>query len=106
MRPDEIIEQAFLHLTFAIKLLTYVELGKVNLSEFDGEVQINLKKRNLSFSEKTFKSYDEIVTATQNNYVLSLGFSAIALDKALSSAGFPNDLPQALSDVDLRALIY
>jgi hypothetical protein len=63
MRPNEIIEQAFLHLTFAIKLLTYVELGKVNKLEFDGEVQINLKKKNICFSESSFKSYDDIITS-------------------------------------------
>jgi hypothetical protein len=36
----EDIKQAFLHLEFSIKLLTYIELGKINKEEFDTNIMI------------------------------------------------------------------
>lgn len=106
MSPTAAIEQAFLQLAFAIKLLTYTELGKISKSEFDTEVQIKLEKRNLSFWDGPFHSYDDIILGAQNNFVLTLGFTAIVLHDVLTQAGFPNDLPVSSPHRDLRALVY
>ena len=106
MTPQESIDQAFLQLTFAIKLLMYVEKGKVEKSDFDCETQVNLRRRNLSFPEEAFNTYDDIVTAAQNNYLITLGFTSMVLDQELEAAGYSRDMPKTFSDRDLRALIY
>lgn len=106
MQPSESINQAFLQLTFAIKLLAYVELGKIRKDEFDTEVVVLMRKNNLHFEAATFKSYDDIILAAQNNYTITLGFSAIVMDRALSDAGFAHDLPSPSPCRDLRALVY
>ena len=95
MSPTEAIEQAFLQLKFAIKLLTYTERGKISKPDFDTDVLIKLERRTLRFRDGTFRSDDDIILAAQNNFVLTLGFTAIVLHQVLSRAGFANDLPAA-----------
>jgi hypothetical protein len=106
MSAAEAIEQAFLQLTFAIKLMTYREMGKIRKEDFDTNLQVNLKKRNLSFPANSFRSSDDLILAAQNNYVITLGFTALVLDRALNKAGFANDLPMGSPHRDLRALVY
>lgn len=103
----EAIEQAFLQLSFAIKLMTHIELGKIDKGDFDCAVQINLAKRNHSFPANTFKTSDDIILAAQNNYVITLGgFTALVLDRVLADAGLVSDLPRESPHRDLRALVY
>ncbi|MCX6543528.1 MAG: hypothetical protein NTV05_03840 [Acidobacteria bacterium] len=106
MTTQEMIEQAFLQLVFAIKLLTYTELGKIDKAEFDGDVLIKLSKRNLPFPAGTFRSDDDIVLAAQNNFCITLGFTAIVLDEALNRAGSVRELDEASPHRDLRTLVY
>jgi hypothetical protein len=106
MLATESVEQAFLQLTFAIKLLTYIELGRIQKAEFDGDVLILLKRRNLRFREQTFRSDNDLVSAAQNNYTLTLGFTSIVLESAMTAAGMPADLPTSSPHRDLRALVY
>ena len=106
MTPSETIEQAFLQLAFAVKLVTYAELGKFSRPEFDTDVLIKLERRNLPLRGGTFHSDDDIVLAAQNNFVLTLGFTVIVLDRALSEAGYASNLDGASPNRDLRALIY
>jgi hypothetical protein len=106
MTTQETIDQAFLQLAFAIKLLTYTELGRIDKAQFDGDVLIKLNKRNLSFPAETFRSDNDIVLAAQNNFCITLGFTAVVLDEALDRAGLGRDLDAASPHRDLRALVY
>jgi len=103
---SKMIDQAFLQLDFAIKLLTYSELEKINKDEFDGEVEILMKSRSLNLGPNSFNTYDDIILAAQNNFTITLGFTAITLDQLLSEAGFSTDLPVNSPDRDLRALVF
>lgn len=100
MQPIETIQHAFLQLTFAIKLLNYVEVGKVSKSDFDTDTLILLKKRNISFPSGTFQSDNDIILAAENNFTITFGFSAIALNQALSDAGFPSEELVPISKFD------
>lgn len=106
MEAIEAIEQAFLQLSFAIKLLTHIELGNLDKDVFDAEVQVNLSKRNLVFGQNTFKTADDVILAAQNNYSITLGFTALVLDRALEGTGLRRDLQDGDPDRDIRALVY
>lgn len=106
MSPAESVDQAFLQLEFAIKLLVHIELGKINACDFDTDVLIKLKQVNLPFTSGTFVSGDEIILAAQNNYMLTLGFTTIVLDRALEDAGFERDDSSPAPYRDLRDLVY
>jgi hypothetical protein len=106
MDPLERIEQAFLQLTFAIKLMCYIELGKVNKDEFDVGTTISLTRRNIGLRGRCFISYDDIILGAQNNYVITIGFFFIALDNSLNDAKISNDPDDVSHDGTLRTLIY
>jgi hypothetical protein len=106
MNPIVAIDQAFLQLTFAIKLLAHVELGRLSKSDFDGEVLVKLRKRNLNFPSQSFNTDEDIRLAAENNYSITLGFSALVLDRALSDRGLSSDLTPSSPYRDLRSLVY
>lgn len=106
MDPVERIDQAFLQLEFAIKLMNYIELKKLNKNEFDTNTIILLDGEALRFNHNSFNSYEDIILAAQNNYVNSLGLSAIALEKSLQDAGIRNDPKDMSNEGQLRKLVY
>ena len=106
MIPTERIDQAFLQLEFAIKLLTYVELGKLDKKEFDVDVTLLLKENNLTFRNDTFQKYDDLINAVQNNYNITLGFTAILLNSCFEEAGTNHDPKDNLFKAEIRSLIY
>lgn len=106
MTAAETIDQAFLQLTFAVKLLTFIELGKLSKTDFDGAVVIELAEDFLKFDPGTFNSYDDIILAAQNQYSITLGFTAVTMDEVLESAGFKRNLAAGSPHRDLRDLVY
>ncbi len=106
MKPIERIDQAFLQLEFAIKLMNYVELGRLNKDEFDRDTLIELERKNIRFGDNTFHTYDELKNAAINNYLITLGMSAIALETSLQDAGINNNYADFSSKGQLRALVY
>ncbi|MCE5333601.1 MAG: hypothetical protein LLG06_03330 [Desulfobacteraceae bacterium] len=68
MDPVDRIDQVFLQLVFAIKLLNYFELKKVSKKEFDASTYI--LKPNLHFPEDTFHTYDDLIHDATNTYLL------------------------------------
>jgi len=106
MNPTVKIEQAFLQLEFALKLTTYIELGKVDKASLDAALVVELESGNIHFPGGAFHSYDDIILAAQNNFFLTFGFTAVVLDHVLSEAGFAADLPVSSPHRDLRALVY
>jgi hypothetical protein len=102
----ENIEQAFLQLEFSIKLLTYVELKKIEKTEFDTNVVIEGQKRNLNFFHSSFDTYDDLIHATVNNLNITLGFTSIVLEASLQALGIKNDPNDRSKNGMLRNLIY
>ena len=108
MKPEVIrnINQAFLHLEFTIKLLTYMERRTIDKDEFDTNIVITGKKRNISFNDSAFNTYDDLILGTENCVLLSVGFTAIVLDTSLQSVGKKPDPNNRSSEGMLRNLIY
>jgi hypothetical protein len=106
MTPTEKIEQAFLQLSFAIKLLTYIELKKIDQSDFDGETTILLKRRNINLPANTFKTYDDLMFAAENTFNITLGATSIIMDESLTSCGIKNSYADQTPRGQIRSLIY
>jgi len=106
MTSKEKIEQAFLQLSFAIKLLTYFELNKVKKEEFDRDTTVILKRKNINLPNNTFQTYNDLVLAAENNFNITLGATAIIMDESLSSAGFKNSYKDMTTNAQLRTLVY
>jgi hypothetical protein len=102
----EDIEIAFLQLEFAIKLLSYCELKKINAPDFDTDHTVILQNGNLEFPTGYFRDPDNIIKAAKVTVSLAFGASAFALDKAYEVAGVPKDPLSDDNAVRLRTLIY
>ena len=100
------INQAFLHLEFTIKLLTYMERRTTEKDEFDTNIIITGKKRNISFNDSAFNTYDDLILGAENCVLIAVGFSAIVLDTSLKSAGKKADPNDQSSEGMLINLIY
>ena len=108
MKPELIsnINQAFLHLEFTIKLLIYMERRTIDKDEFDTNIVITGKKRNISFNDSAFNTYDDLILGAENCVLLSVGFTAIVLNTSLQSVGIKPDPNNRSSEGMLRNLIY
>ena len=106
MDPIQRINQAFLQLEFSIKLMNYIELGHIDKEQLDSDTTVLLERRNLSFPDNSFSSYDDIIIAAQNNYIITLGNSAIALETSLQEGGIHNDPKDTSPRGQLRTLVY
>src|ERR1017187_753845 len=100
------INQAFLQLEFAVKLMCYVELEKLDKRTFDTDTLVLLEDGNLNFHDNSFNTYDDLILAAQNNYQIALGFSAIALESGLQDAGLNNNPKDMSPEGQLRTLVY
>ena len=106
MTPIEKIDQAFLQLAYAIKLVNYVENEKFKKQDFDIDLTIKLPEYNLMYSADTFNSNDDIILATHNNYQITLGFTAITLDTCFESIGIKSNPKDITPNGQIRSLVY
>ena len=104
--PIDRIDQALLALEFAIKVMNYVALGKINKEDFDCNTLIRLPGGNLSFGQSTFHTYDDLVHASENLYSQALAASAVAMEAALQGAGIRNDPNDRSDRGQVRSLVY
>lgn len=100
------INQAFLQLEFAVKLLSCFERKKIDKADFDADIVIILPKRNLSFPSNTFNSYADLILAAENNFNIMLGFTSIILDSSLEKIGIKKYPDNQINDGKIRTLIY
>lgn len=107
MTPHEQIEQAYLHLCWAIKLDSYLSLNPPkNKIEFDQDITVTDPMDPICLPAHQFGSIDDIHLGAENSILLSVGALFLALDTALAEAGFDCD-PEAESLLgQLRILIY
>ena len=104
--PVERINQAFLQFEFAVKLMNYFELRKVDNQVFDTATVVLLDRGSISLHDNTFNSYDDLILAARNNYQITLGATAITLDNSLDEAGNKHDASDTSPRGQLRKLVY
>jgi hypothetical protein len=102
----EDVEIGFRQLEFAIKLLSYVELGKVNPAEFDTDHLVQLGTGNLHFPSGNFQSSDALVRSAQINVVIAFSATTLALDQAFDAIGMKHHFLATDDDGKLRLLVY
>jgi len=102
----EDVETAFTQLEFAIKLLSYSELGHIKPEDFDTDHLVQLELGNLHFPTGKFNSQDAIIRAASIAVLQAFSATALVLDKAFEAKGMrPN--PEATDAGELlRTLIY
>lgn len=100
------VDIAFWQLEFAIKLLSYCELGKIEPREFDTDHTVLLDSGNLGFPAGHFSKTENIVRAAMVSVSLAFGASALALDKAYEVAGIAPKPTAADNTIKLRTLVY
>jgi len=106
MKPKEKIEQALLQYEFVIKMLTYIESGKLDKKEFDIDTTIIHAKSYNRFPDNTFNTYDDLKLAAENNFSLMLGALTITIESCLAENGIPNNSQDTTPRGQLRQLIY
>jgi hypothetical protein len=102
----EDIEIVFRQLEFAIKLLSFCELGNIDPKEFDTDHVVLLERGNLHFPSGQFSDKDSLERAANISVLLAFSASVLVLDKAFEVVGITPD-PEAGDNLGrLRALIY
>lgn len=102
----EDVEIGFRQLEFAIKLLSFCELEKIDPAAFDTEHLVQLPEGNLKFPSGPFSTHDDLNRAASIAVVLAFSGSILVLDQAFDAAEMkPN--PDAADNIgQLRVLIH
>ena len=100
------VEIGFRQLEFAIKLLSYIELGKINPADFDTDQLVQLSAGNLHFPSVNFQSMDALIRAASLNVVIAFSATTLVLDQAFDATGIKPDFRRSDDDGKLRLLVY
>jgi hypothetical protein len=100
------MEIAFWQLEFAIKLLSFCELGGINPSDFDTDHTVSLGSESLHFPRGRFSELDNILKAAGTSVLAAFSVSVLVLDDAFQAAGMKPDPEASENDGQLRTLIY
>ncbi len=106
MNPEQRIDHAFRQLDFAIKFVSYVERRKVELSELDSTAEVHIAGENVRVEGKTFRDYDDLATAAQKNFLITMGMTAAALESAFTTANIPADPRRLEPAADVRSVVW
>lgn len=109
MGISEALEDAeigFRQFEFAIRMLSYCELGHIKPSEFDTEHLIVLHEGNLHFPSGNFSTTDDLIRAASISVLQAFSSSVLVLDKAFEIACIKPDPEAAENFVRLRTLVY
>jgi hypothetical protein len=102
----EDVATGFRQLEFAIKLLSYTELGNINTADFDAEHLVRLSTGNLHFPSINFQNQDALIRAASINVLIAFAATTLVLDQAFDAIGIKPDF-QATDDAGkLRLLVY
>ena len=100
------MEIQFRQLEFAIKLLSYIELDKINPPDFDSDHLVQLSTGNLHFPSGNFQSTDSLIKAASLNVVIAFSATTLVLDQAFDAIGMKHDFLMIDDDGKLRLLVY
>lgn len=107
MTPLEQVQQAYLHLCWAIKLDSYLQIyPPENKAYFDNPQAILDPDDPLHIPGNQFNSIDDILLAAENSISLSVGAFFIALDTALDEAEIVKNVNSQDNLGQLRILIF
>ena len=81
----EDVEIGFQQLEFAIKLLSYIELGKINPVDLDTAHLVQLGTANLHLPSVNFQTTDALVRAAQINLIIAFSATTLVLDQAFDA---------------------
>jgi hypothetical protein len=102
----EDVEIGFRQLEFAIKLLSFCELEKIDPAAFDTEHLVQLAGGSLKFPSGPFSTRNDLNRAASIAVLLAFSGSILVLDQAFDAAGM-KPKPDATDNIgQLRALIY
>ncbi len=100
------VDTAFRQLEFAIKLLSFCELGNIKPSDFDTDHIVLLEGEKLFFPRGKFNDFDSITNAATTGVLIAFSASVLVLDDTFSAVGMKST-PEAMgNDGQLRTLIY
>ena len=80
----EIIDSAFLQLSFAIKLWHFLDVHPIEKEIFDDALTIEDESARVVLQHNEFPTYDAIKVASENNLSICFGFVANTLWEAIS----------------------
>jgi hypothetical protein len=97
---------AFSQFEFAVRLLSYCELGHIKPPDFDTDHLTQLSNGSLHFPGGNYSDQESICQAASINVVMAFSASVLALDQAFDAFGiFPN--PDATDNIGrVRTLVY
>lgn len=105
MDPTQRIDQAFRQLDFAVKLLNFIEKGKLDRAELDVPVEVALSGGKARVDDKIFRDQEDLLKAARHNVNINAGMAAIALDSVYEQANVPPDPRRMEPAEDLRSLV-
>jgi hypothetical protein len=84
------LPEAFWNLEFALKLLAYVEDGRMRLEdiEFPHVRQSEDGSDSISLERPTFQTQSDLLKAVQNNVSIAVGAAAITLNRCIEESGY------------------
>lgn len=97
---------AFRQLEFAIKLLSFCELGNIAPSDFDTDHIVVLGKERLNFPSGKFSTPDRLEKAAGTSVLIAFSATALVLDEAFQAAGIKADPDAVGNDAQLRLLVF
>ena len=80
----EIIDSAFLQLSFALKLWHFLDEHPIEKEDFDIPLTVREEGRQIALSHNEFPTYDAIKVASENNLSICFGAVANTLWEAIS----------------------
>jgi hypothetical protein len=100
------LDIAFRQLEFAVRLLSYCELGHIKPSDFDTDHLTQLPNGSLHFPSGSFSDKDSICRAANINFITAFGTSVLVLDQAFQAFGVRPDAEATDNIGRLRTLVY
>jgi hypothetical protein len=106
MNPLEQVEQAFLQLSWSIKLKEFLYNIELHKENFDSLQVHSEPAGEFGLPPNQFNTVQDIYIGADNAIHVALGALFIALDRALSEANVPVDTSSKTASGQLRILIY
>jgi hypothetical protein len=100
------VDIAFRQLEFSIKLLSHIELGKLNPDEFDTDHVTLLNGGGLQFPKGPFSTQRSLEQAAAIGVLTAFAATVISLDFAFETAGIAPSIEPNDDTIKLRTLIY
>jgi hypothetical protein len=102
----EDIEIGFRQLEFAIRMLTYCELGNIKPSDFDTAHITFLEGGSIKFPTGYFSDTDAITRAASIGVLIAFSATVLVLDKAFEVVGITPNPEASDGSGQLRTLVY